>query len=105
MYEVISEWMVSKLEANNIIFQDRSIYKYGIELFVSTLVGTALVLLIGVIFNSLFEAVIYEMLFVVTRGSFGGYHCKTYLRCNGLFLSVFTISLFIQTNITINLFQ
>lgn len=97
--------MVSRLETNNIIFEDRSIYKYGIELFVSVLVSTIIILFIGIIFNSLLEAIIYEILFIITRGSFGGYHCKSYFRCNSLFAFTFIFSLIIQRNVIFKLSQ
>ena len=97
MFESIAEWVVKILERNNIISQERSIYKYGVELFVSSVIGRSIVLLIGIIFNQFIFAVIYEIMFIFTRGNFGGYHCKSYAKCIISYLILYLLSIFIVT--------
>lgn len=58
------------------------VYVYGIELLISTLISTTLIILTGVITNSFIESLIFLLSFSVIRVYTGGYHSMTYLRCN-----------------------
>ena len=66
------------------------IYTYGIELILSSLIGTVLVIASGIIFNLFFESIIFSLALSGIRFFSGGYHAKTYLKCNIIyFLSYF----------------
>lgn len=58
------------------------LYVYGIELIISTIISTALIILTGVITNSFIESIIFLFSFSVIRVYTGGYHSMTYLVCN-----------------------
>lgn len=64
-----------------------SVYIYGIELIISELIGTVIVLIIGILFNSLIESIIFMLSLSLIRFFSGGYHAKTYLRCNMVFVT------------------
>ena len=60
------------------------LYVYGIELVISSIISTFLVILAGIITGSFIECIIYLPVFSVIRSYTGGYHCMSYLRCNVL---------------------
>lgn len=85
-----------------------SIYVYGIELVISTLIGTIVVLTMGILFQSIIESIIFMVSLSLIRFYSGGYHAQTYLRCNTVFavsaLLVFiTSKLYIQYLIEYNI--
>lgn len=86
--------MLHKISENiaNYLFDEESkypmsVYIYGIELIISELIGTVIVLIIGILFNSLVESVIFMLSLSLIRFFSGGYHAKTYLRCNMVFVT------------------
>lgn len=68
----------------------RDYYRYGIEITVSSLLGFAMVFLIGLLFGSLIESLVFLLCFVPLRQFTGGYHAKTYFLCNLTFSVLFT---------------
>lgn len=58
------------------------IYIYGIELVISSVVGTSLIILTGILTHTFIECLIYMVVFSFIRIYTGGYHCMTYLKCN-----------------------
>ncbi len=67
------------------------IYIYGIELIISSIIGTSLIILTGLITNSLTQCVIYLITFSLIRVYTGGYHCMSYLKCNILSVASYII--------------
>lgn len=101
------------------------IYTYGIELMISSLIGTTLVLFLGLISGYLLESIIFMLSLSLIRFFSGGYHAKTYLRCNSIFLisailvflahhyyiqhllmynSIFTVSIFVVSFVVLIIF-
>ena len=62
-----------------------SIYVYGIELMISSLIGTIVVLTMGILFKSVIESIIFMVSLSLIRFFSGGYHAQTYIRCNTVF--------------------
>lgn len=58
------------------------VYVYGIELTLSSLVGMFVVLLIGLISGFLIESIIFMISLSIIRIYSGGYHARSYLKCN-----------------------
>lgn len=86
MIEYLSSLIVDLLEKNKVIKNENvSIYQYGFEIFISSLITVIIALLWGVILNCIFEAALYFVLFVILRTVCGGYHAKTYWQCNFIF--------------------
>lgn len=77
-YITISYW-----EKNKIIDpQLKSIYQYGVELLISSLISILLVLISGIVFFSILDSVLFLVVFIPIRLFSGGYHANTYLACN-----------------------
>ena len=67
---------------NNVISgDDFPIYKYGLELLISSIIETVVICVLGSIAFTLFDAVIFIVCFVLLRSFSGGFHAKSYLRC------------------------
>lgn len=81
MINSISNKIVDCLNKRNILEEDISIYLYGTRLLLSYLLGTSLLLFIGIIINKIVEAIIYEVFMSTSRQILGGYHCKSYKTC------------------------
>lgn len=69
------------------------VYVYGIELTVSSIIGAVVLLSVGLIFNCLAESIIYMVSLSVIRMFSGGYHAKSYLRCNIVLIVSYLCSL------------
>ncbi len=62
------------------------VYIYGIELMVSSFIGTVLVFGLGVISGYIAESIIFMLSLSAVRIFSGGYHANTYLKCNIIFV-------------------
>lgn len=62
------------------------IYIYGIELTLSSLLGTVIILMLGVFSGLLIESIIFMISLSLIRVFTGGYHASTYLRCNSVLI-------------------
>lgn len=79
---------------------DIDIYQYGFEIIISTAIGFTLIILIGTILNMLPLSLIFYIIFVSLRKFTGGYHAKSYFKCNLVFVSIYLFTIF-MTKITI----
>ncbi|MCM1221271.1 MAG: accessory gene regulator B family protein [Lachnospiraceae bacterium] len=94
MISKISTLISNQLVKHKIISEDaQDVYKYGVEIIVSSFIGFVIVTLVGIIFKALLQAMIFYVIFVALRSMTGGYHASTYLKCNTVFslISLFTI--------------
>jgi accessory gene regulator B len=83
MIHDISVFLSNQLVQKEIVESDyRSIYEYGIELIVSSLIGITLILSIGLLWFSIADAIIFLIAFIALRATAGGYHAKSYFTCN-----------------------
>ena len=97
MYSAISKYLVSLLQKYNSDLKDeesREIAEYGIEISLSSIVKYVLILLIGMCVHSVFASIMFLITFNSMRKYIGGYHCKTYFRCNLTFCLIFFLVLF-----------
>lgn len=70
------------------------IYRYGIELLVSTLINLALITIIGILINDIACSLVFLLGFIPIRSFCGGYHAKSYFKCNIVFSLSFVICCF-----------
>lgn len=94
MINKISTLISKQFVKHKIISEDaQNVYTYGVEITISSLIGFILVTIIGIIFKSLMQAIIFYVIFVALRSMTVGYHASTYLKCNTIFsfISMFTI--------------
>lgn len=86
---------------NNMIDKnEKELFIYGIELIISNISSIFIVLLLGILFHKLIEAITLLILLWILRYYAGGYHAKTMLRC-----SCITILTFLLFVIYLNIFS
>ena len=66
--------------------EEIEISQYGLELIISSGIGFLLIILIGIVMGKGIEMLVYLVVLVSLRSFTGGYHAKTYLRCNILLI-------------------
>lgn len=81
------------LKNNAIDEQEFSVYTYGFEIFISTLITFLIAVLSGCLLHCLAAALIYFGIFALLRLVCGGYHADTYFKCNMIYLVVTEIVL------------
>ena len=95
MIDLLSSKISSKFVEHKIITEDMvDIYKYGVEITISSIIGFILILIIGLIFKSLIQALIFYIIFIILRSFTGGYHASSYLKCNLIFSIVASLVIF-----------
>ena len=102
MIRVLSRYLLRYLISSSVIeTTDKSlkIYKYGTEIFISSLVNIAAIVAIGILTFSIKESVLFMLLLVLLRIYTGGYHANTYLKCN-LLLCINYILVLVFYNLT-----
>lgn len=101
MLSFISSHIVKKMILNNMIDKnEKELFIYGIELIISNISSIFIVLLFGILFHKLIEAITLLILLWILRYYAGGYHAKTMLRC-----SCITILTFLLFVIYLNIFS
>ena len=86
---------------NNIInYEDIEIYKYGFETICSTFLGFIITVIIGLVFKMFLLSIFYYIMFVTIRQFTGGYHAKSYFKCN-LTFSIVTTFVFSFTKLVV----
>lgn len=69
------------------------VYIYGIELLISSLIGNLLVLIVGIVSGYFLESVIFMVSLSAIRFFSGGYHAKTYLWCDTVYLISYALTM------------
>lgn len=68
------------------------VYKYGIEITISSMLNILLVMAVSVILKSPLSGISHLCCLFLLRSFCGGYHADTYLKCNSLMVIFFVIS-------------
>lgn len=100
MIEGITNKILAYLRSQNQLSDNPtevSVYKYGIEITLSSLLNFILIVSIGIITGYFFESLLFLLCFVPLRQYTGGYHANTYFKCNLYFCVCFAILLAIYT--------
>lgn len=80
--EKISSKFIEYFVSNNFIKnEDKEIYKYALNIILSSIVHIATVMILGLCFNLLIESLIFYFAYIIIRKFAGGYHANTQLRC------------------------
>ena len=94
MINRLSMWLANKLLKEQIITENHyEIYKYGIEITISSIIGFLLTLLIGIMLKNTICSIVFYITFVCLRMLTGGFHATSYLKCNSLFCLITIIVL------------
>lgn len=85
LYEKITD----KLIANSIITcEDKEIYVYGFEQSFLMLLNIMTTIVVGLIFNVLWQSIVFLLAYIPLRSYAGGYHARTQLRCYLLSIAI-----------------
>lgn len=68
------------------------VYKYGIEITISSALNILLVMAISVILNSPLSGICHLCCLFLLRSFSGGYHADSYFKCNSLMVIFFVLS-------------
>ncbi|HEX3077713.1 MAG TPA: accessory gene regulator B family protein, partial [Lachnospiraceae bacterium] len=63
-------------------WEDVPIYVYGYEAIIASCINFMVVIGLGILFQQVFEALVFFGVFALTRVYSGGYHANSYFRCN-----------------------
>ncbi len=88
---ILNYLLESEVISNSV--DEKEYYKYGIEITISSILNIVLILIIGVVFQSFYESLIFLTLFIILRQFTGGYHAQTYFKCNLYFCISFSLIL------------
>lgn len=81
MIQVSSKQIVKYASNSKVINKEIEVYQYGMEIIISSIIDFTLLLIMGVIFNSLLESIVYYFSFAYIRKYSGGLHMDTYISC------------------------
>ncbi len=82
MRSAMTERITDILISNEIIIEEnRNLYTYGLQQGLLMILNVATTLGIGIVFNMVWESIVFLLTFVPLRSNAGGYHAKTQLRC------------------------
>jgi len=82
---------------NTIRDEDKDIYVYGFEIFISNIINFTIVVVLGYLLHQFYQALLFFIAFVITRSYSGGYHASTYFKCNIVFASVFLLTMLVSS--------
>lgn len=100
MIEGITNKILAYLRSQNQLSDNPteiSVYKYGIEITISSLLNFILIVSIGIITGYFFESLLFLLCFVPLRQYTGGYHANTYFKCNLYFCICFSVLLILYS--------
>lgn len=98
MENKIAQYISNKLVQREVVSPDlKDVYVYGLELILSFLTSTLMIILMGVIIHRIALTLVFLSIFIALRRFTGGYHAATYLKCKistiSTYLVVVTLSL------------
>lgn len=98
--EQLVDKFVHNLERLQIVqSKDTQLCKYGIEIFLSSVIEIISILLLSLFVGNIIETLLFFLMFVPLRIYAGGYHANTRLRC--YFVSLGMYALFTVTLLTL----
>lgn len=87
------------LQAEGIIPGERlSVYAYGLELLLSGLLNTGIVLILSVFLGQGVLALFFLAGFIPMRIFAGGYHADTHLNCSTIFSGIYLLSIVLRNH-------
>lgn len=76
---------------SNISSDMQDVYQYGIELTISTILNLLLIILVSAALCDIFSGLIFLAVFIIIRSFTGGYHARSYFKCNIVFVLTFLL--------------
>lgn len=82
MENKLAKWICCRLRAKQVIDEEyEEVYVYGLELILSFLISTSIVLVIGFLFGQIISTLTFLITFILIRQYTGGYHANSYIMC------------------------
>lgn len=102
MLNVINKKIISFLIENNSISKnEKNLYFYYIEIFISLLINGIIVFVLSFVYNQIFNSLIFIIIFKIFRQQLDGYHAKTQVQCVLLFLPILIVYLLTISNYSV----
>lgn len=92
-YKLISNGVNFICEYGNGNEENREIYSYGLDIMIMYFMHCGALLILGIIFNRVFETLLLLFGFALLQCFGGGYHAMTHLRCFLLMLAGWAVSM------------
>lgn len=103
LYTTVEVWMLIEYFSNKILKyicnkkvidnDEIDVYKYGIEITLSSVLNIFLILIIAAATNTLSVGIVFLIVFISVRKYTGGFHADTYLTCNLTFVCCYMLVL------------
>lgn len=94
MQHYLSECVTDFLLRQGIIKnEEKDIYVYGTELIISSIINLSICLFISILFKDFVNGLIFFISFSSLRRFTGGFHSKSFLRCNIIFAIIVVMTL------------
>ena len=95
MENKLSKWICNQLCEYQVIDKEyKDVYVYGLELILSFLITSSIILAVGILFRQTVPTLTFLITFVVIRKYTGGYHANSYIMCKLCTLISFGISVY-----------
>lgn len=101
MIQKIAEGISAYFCKRDVISADeKAVYTYGMELMLMGALNVVSVLILGACLGFFVWAVIYNVMMVLIRQYTGGYHAKTHMMCEIIYVACFFVSILLMKIIT-----
>lgn len=82
MENKLAKWICRRLRVKQVIDEEYvEVYVYGLELILSFLISTSIILAIGILFGQIISTLTFLATFIFVRQYTGGYHANSYISC------------------------
>lgn len=93
----IADSIVVLFLKKNIINEDElPVYQYGMQVLIGNIAGMLTVLIVGILISRLVESIIFITIYATLRIYTGGYHARTPLVCNIVFLGTYLVTVMLE---------
>ena len=104
MLHRVSNCLADKLVHSGVITpESKSIYIYGLEVLLSSIISTSLILIIGVTFGRFIDTLSFLIVFIVLRSFSGGFHANKYWLCTVVTISIYCVVMLLSAYIKIKI--
>lgn len=104
MENKIARYISNRLVQREVVLPElKEVYEYGLELILSFLTTTFIILVIGAILHRIALTLVFLLIFIALRRFTGGYHAATHLKCKISTISTYSavIALSLRSNIPV----
>lgn len=96
MENKLAKWICRRLRTKQVIDEEyEEVYIYGLELILSFLISTSIILVIGILYGQIISTLTFLATFILIRQYTGGYHANSYIMCKLCTVISFGISVFL----------